>query len=60
LAIYDKSEYEEAIQAYDKAIELDPKLADAWMNKSEVFKSLGKNTEADTAFAKAKELGYKG
>ena len=44
----------------DKAIELDPNLADAWNNKSEALKALGRTTESNAAFAKAKELGYTG
>ena len=34
--------------------------ADFWYNKGLALKALGKTTEADAAFAKAKEMGYKG
>ena len=46
--------------AAEKAIELDPKNAFAWVNKDFALKALGRTTEANAAFAKAKELGYKG
>ena len=36
------------------AIELDPQLAEAWYNKSIALKALGRTTEANAAFAKAK------
>ena len=48
----------EAIQALNKAIELDPNHADAWNNLCEALKSLGDHSGAAAAFAKAKELGY--
>ena len=48
--------YEEAIQALDKAIELDPNLSNAWNNKGKALNALGRATEAEAAFAKANEL----
>jgi Flp pilus assembly protein TadD len=45
---------------YNKSIELDPRLADAWNGKGNVLRANGCTTEADAAFTKAKELGYKG
>lgn len=51
---------DEAIQAYDKAIELDPKYAYPWNGKGNALKSLGHTAEANAAFKKAKELGFKG
>ncbi|MGD0954976.1 MAG: tetratricopeptide repeat protein, partial [Methanotrichaceae archaeon] len=50
--------YVEAVQALNKAIELDPNHVDAWSNLGEALKSLGDNSGAAAAFAKAKELGY--
>lgn len=49
----------EAIEAYDKAIELDPKCAKFWFFKGLVLKFDGRTAEAEAAFAKAKELGFK-
>jgi tetratricopeptide (TPR) repeat protein len=49
---------DEALQAFEKAIELNPKLAMAWYNKGNTLKLLGRITEADADFAKAKELWY--
>jgi tetratricopeptide (TPR) repeat protein len=53
--------YEEAIKAYDKAIELEPSEAILdWQNKGYSLKALGRDTEAEIAFAKARELGDQG
>lgn len=52
--------HDEAIKAYDEAIRLDPNDADAWNNKSLVLEYFERTAEANTAFAKAKELGYTG
>lgn len=51
-------EYEKAIEAFDKAIEIYPEFSPAWQGKGEAFKAIGKNTEAEAAFTKARELGY--
>jgi tetratricopeptide (TPR) repeat protein len=55
-ALKDNCKYEEALQALDMAIELDPNDPDAWQYRGESLKSLGRNTEAEVAFTKAKEL----
>nr|WP_321418400.1 tetratricopeptide repeat protein [uncultured Methanomethylovorans sp.] len=44
------------MQAYDKAIELDPQYASAWNNKAYTLHELGRDEEAQKAFDKAKEL----
>ncbi|NMB85952.1 MAG: tetratricopeptide repeat protein [Methanothrix sp.] len=49
---------DEALEALDKAIELNPKHADAWHDKGMILEVLGRNSEADAAYDKAKELGY--
>ncbi len=49
---------DEALDALDTAIELNPKHADAWHDKGMILEVLGRNSEADAAYAKAKELGY--
>jgi tetratricopeptide (TPR) repeat protein len=48
--------HDEAIEAYDKALEIDPDYATAWHNKGTALKALGKNHEANKAYKKAKEL----
>lgn len=52
--------YEEAIKAYDIAIQMNPEDAKAWYNKGNALKALGRTTDANIAYAKAKDLGYKG
>lgn len=51
---------DEANKFYDKALEISPKNGNVWYYKGEVLSRIGRNTEADYAFAKAKELGYRG
>jgi tetratricopeptide (TPR) repeat protein len=52
----DMGKYVEAIQAYDKAIELNPSFAVAWYNKGRALKKHNHNIEANDAFARAREL----
>ena len=54
--LYNMGKYEEAIQAYDKAIEIDPRYADAWNNKGAVLENMGKYDEAIQACDKAIEI----
>ena len=54
------NKYDEAIKACDEAIKFNPKLAEAWTIKGIALKAHGLNTDANMAFAKAKELGYNG
>lgn len=58
--------YDEAIQCYDKIIEdysnvdyAKDFLSLAWNNKGITLQKMGRNLEAETSFAKAKELGHK-
>jgi len=44
--------------AFDKAIRLDPNYDAAWNNKGIALKLLGRTTEANAAFAKARGQGY--
>jgi tetratricopeptide (TPR) repeat protein len=60
VALDDPGKYEEAIKAYDRAIEINPQDTKAWYNKGTVLKALGRTIEADAAFTKAKELGSEG
>jgi tetratricopeptide (TPR) repeat protein len=54
------SQFEDAVKLYDEALEIRPKSARVWYYKGEVLCKIGRNAEADYAFAKAKELGYTG
>jgi tetratricopeptide (TPR) repeat protein len=64
--LYRMGRYNESINSYDKASEFYPKteyeyltnLGNPWIGKSYIFKKLGRNAESDTAFARAKELGW--
>jgi Flp pilus assembly protein TadD len=46
------------ILAYGEAIRLDPQYAEAWYNKGAALEALGRDTDASTAFARAKGMGY--
>lgn len=48
----------EAIQYFDKAIDQDPRYAYALVGKGDALRNLGRTTEANEAFTKARELGY--
>jgi tetratricopeptide (TPR) repeat protein len=48
--------YEEALSAYEKAIQLDPESADAWLGKGDVLKALFKNDSELSAPPEA--VGY--
>ena len=52
-ALLSQSKYGEAIQAYNKAIELDPNLATAWSNKGLMFAFLEEFDNAIHASDKA-------
>ena len=45
--------YDEAIQAYDRAIEINPQYTDAWYNKGETLRRQDKYDEAIQAYDKA-------
>ena len=51
-------DYEGAIIAFDRALEIDPSNMYAMQEKGSALQSLGRISEADTAFAEAEELGY--
>jgi len=54
-SLYRLGRYDEAINAIDKAIELDPPEDDEddfWAVKGEILKELGRDSEANAAFAK--------
>jgi Flp pilus assembly protein TadD len=54
--LYAHGKYDEAIQAYDKAIEINPQDADAWYYKGTALDMLRKYDEAIQAFDRAIEI----
>ncbi|MCX9011336.1 MAG: tetratricopeptide repeat protein [Candidatus Methanoperedens sp.] len=55
-AFMDTGRYQEALNAFDKAIEIDPDNSNAWENKGIALNNLGRNQEAFEALVKALEL----
>jgi Flp pilus assembly protein TadD len=56
--LHAQGKYDDAIKAFNETIRLDPNHAFAWNCKGNALKALGRDTEANAAFAKAKGLGY--
>ena len=48
--------YEEALEAYEQAIALDPTFPSAWKNKGEVLFQLGRSTESRKSSVQAHKL----
>jgi tetratricopeptide (TPR) repeat protein len=59
-ALYYQGKYGDALEAYDKTIDINPQDIEAWIAKRTTLKKLGRTTEENAAFARAKELGYIG
>ena len=54
--LVDQGKYDEAIKAYDKAIEINPQLAEVWNNKGLALYHQGKYSEAIQAYDRAIEI----
>ena len=48
--------YDEAAQAFDKALQINQNDATVWTLKGDALKALGRQTEADAVYARAREL----
>ena len=55
----DLQRYDDAVKVFDSAFQINPKNAQVWSLKGNALKALGRQAEADAAYAKAKELGYR-
>src|SRR5512136_1353274 len=55
-ALFNQSNYNESIQAYDKAIELNPQFALYWNGKGNSLNAQNKRDEAIQAYDKAIEI----
>ncbi len=56
VAIGKLNKSDEALIAYDKAIEINPQNSDAWYNKAVILNKLSKSAEAINAYEKAIEI----
>src|SRR6476660_1226236 len=59
LALYNQSNFLDALKYYDKALEIDPNNTDALNDKGVAFLNLGNNTEALKYYDKALEIDPK-
>ncbi|MDD1749907.1 MAG: tetratricopeptide repeat protein [Methanothrix sp.] len=57
-ALYKMGRYEEAIEAFNRSIELCPLDPDAWQGKGEALQALGERFEGRMAMQLAKKLEY--
>jgi|SRR5450759_220570 len=57
--LYALGRKDEALDACEKALEIDPKYINAWYNKSIVLSDLGRKDEALEAYEKALEINPK-
>jgi Flp pilus assembly protein TadD len=55
---YNAGEYVAAIRYYDEAIKQASNDKYAWYNKADALRMLHRNSEAEAAYTKARELGY--
>ena len=54
--LYEQGKYEDALECYDRAIELDPDFADAWNIRGLVLHYLGREEEAQKCFEEAEKI----
>jgi tetratricopeptide (TPR) repeat protein len=50
--------YDDALKTYDAALKINPEDSTLWALKGETLKTMGRQAEADDAYAKAREMGY--
>jgi len=58
-ALNDLKRYQDALNAYEKALQIDSQYATAYYNKSSVLINLQRDGEAQQAEEMAQRLGYK-
>ena len=59
IALFNLKRHEEALKAFDKCIEINPKLAGAWNNKGTALSKLGRYEDILLAYGKANEIDPK-
>lgn len=50
--------HSEAVIAYNRVLEINPKDAHAWLNKGLALKVLGRFEESEDSLKRAKEMGF--
>jgi len=56
VSVQNKGRLEDAVEAFEKALELDPKNGDAWFRKAFCLHELGRYKEAMDSVGKALEI----
>ena len=54
VALVGLGEYEDALKYFDRAIELEPSIAEVWFHKGDALKDLGREDDAEAAYATAR------
>ena len=49
---------EEALEAYEQALHLEPKIAHTWYRKGNVLDRLGRVSDAQICYEQARQLGF--
>jgi len=55
-SLYEMGKYEEALECYDRAIEIDPTSLDAWLCRGYTLQEMKKYEDAISSYSKAIEL----
>jgi tetratricopeptide (TPR) repeat protein len=56
VALEGLGKYEQALEYFNKSIELEPEIAEIWFHKGDVLMALGRENDANAAYAEAKNL----
>ena len=54
VALVGLGEYEQALECFDRAIELEPLIAEIWFHKGDALMGLGRDDDAEAAYATAR------
>lgn len=54
MALFGLGKYNESLECLDRAIGLEPSIAELWYHKGDVLKAMGREDDAEAAYAKAR------
>jgi Flp pilus assembly protein TadD len=56
MALLGLGKYDEALESLNRALELEPSIAELWYHKGDIPKASGRKDDATDAYAKARNL----